>query len=575
VLALGACKPATVEVMRGGSSGEIPIPNGPPPLGGGGGPVDVGPIIEPGDPGAGDVQFVIRADEQNGAISPYIYGSNRAENANEDRPGVIRLGGNRWTTYNWENNASNAGSDYCFISDGYLGGGESPGGAVKGTVEIAKSISAGAVVTIPIVDYVAADKNGMLVNGSCDPDNSEPYKNNLLLPNLNNYISTRFKRNYPTRPGGGGFPSTPVLGDADVFQDEFVNWLRWAVPGATVFFDLDNEPDLWADTHAEIHPNKATYAEVVDKNRIYAESIKTIWPEVKILGPVSYGWSGFESLQDAPDEGTHGNFLDFYLKQMKQAETNVGYRLVDFLDLHWYPEALGSGQLIRDSSGIGDLDPLVEARIQAPRSLWDETYSEDSWIAQWSTLGPIKLIPRMKQKIADNYPGTKLAFTEWNFGGGRHISGGIAAADVLGIFGREGVGLASYFWFVGYKDFGDEEFIGAALRVYRNFDGNGATFGDTSLKATTSDRVGSSIYASLSSAKPNQVVLVAINKKNVETRAAITLAHSKRFSKADVYTLTASGGAQLVKKNSLPAVDTNAFNYRMPPRSASVLAPEP
>ena len=33
---------------------------------------------------------------------------------------INRLGGNRWTAYNWENNASNAGSDYNHQSDNYL-----------------------------------------------------------------------------------------------------------------------------------------------------------------------------------------------------------------------------------------------------------------------------------------------------------------------------------------------------------------------------------------------------------------------------------------------------------------------
>jgi hypothetical protein len=45
-----------------------------------------------------------------------------------------RIGGNRWTAYNWETNASNAGSDYLYQNDTYLGGGSAPGGAVAGPV---------------------------------------------------------------------------------------------------------------------------------------------------------------------------------------------------------------------------------------------------------------------------------------------------------------------------------------------------------------------------------------------------------------------------------------------------------
>ena len=42
-------------------------------------------------------------------------------------------------------------------------------------------------------------------------------------------------------------------------------------------------------------------------------------------------------------------------------------------------------------------------------------------------------------KIAAHYPGTKLSISEYNYGAGGDISGGIAQADVLGVFGREGL----------------------------------------------------------------------------------------------------------------------------------------
>jgi hypothetical protein len=33
--------------------------------------------------------------------------------------------------------------------------------------------------------------------------------------------------------------------------------------------------------------------------------------------------------------------LEFYLAQMAVAEATTGHRLVDVLDVHWYPEATG------------------------------------------------------------------------------------------------------------------------------------------------------------------------------------------------------------------------------------------
>ena len=83
--------------------------------------------------------------------------------------------------------------------------------------------------------------------------------------------------------------------------------------------------------------------------------------------------------------------------------------------------------------------------MQAPRSLWDSTYFENSWIA--NSLGqtnPITLIPRLQAAVSQFYPGTKLSFTEYNYGGGDDVSGGIAQVDVLGQIGKNGMAACSW-----------------------------------------------------------------------------------------------------------------------------------
>ncbi len=67
-------------------------------------------------------------------ISPYIYGINFHSGVTGVPPLLTfdRDGGNRWTAYNWENNASNAGSDYLYESDNYLSSSNVPAEAVRG-----------------------------------------------------------------------------------------------------------------------------------------------------------------------------------------------------------------------------------------------------------------------------------------------------------------------------------------------------------------------------------------------------------------------------------------------------------
>ena len=74
---------------------------------------------------------------------------------------LARLGGNRWTAYNWETNASNAGADYRHQNDDYLGGGDVPGEAVRPHVAAAHAAGASMVVTVPMAGYVSADKSAV------------------------------------------------------------------------------------------------------------------------------------------------------------------------------------------------------------------------------------------------------------------------------------------------------------------------------------------------------------------------------------------------------------------------------
>jgi hypothetical protein len=289
-----------------------------------------------------------------------------------------------------------------------------------------------------------------------------------------------------------------------------------------------------------------------------------VWPEAKVTGFVSYGFTGYVSLQNAPDAAGKGDFIEYYLEQMKAAEATAGHRLIDYLDLHWYPEATGGGKRITGTDTSAD---SVTARVQAPRSLWDSSYQEQSWIVDDVLKAPIRLIPRINEKIAAHYPGTALAITEWNYGGGQDISGAVAVADVLGIFGSYGVAIGSY-WALG-----NETFANAAFRAYRNFDGAGAAFGDTSIHASSSDVPTATVYASIDSADPNRVVTVLINKAATAKTAGITIAHPTSFTSLSVYTLT-SAGANVVAGSAVPAVAENAFLYTMPPLSVSVLVPK-
>lgn len=492
------------------------------------------------------VQFEIDGGNRR-PISPFIYGTNQP---NWQRDGALytlaRWGGNRITAYNWENNASNAGVDWHNQNDAFLSKSDVPGEPIRLLVTDAYANNAAVIVTVPILGLVAADKQG---DGDVAQTSDYLHKR---------FIASQARKNLRFGP--------PDVLDARVFQDEFVNWLETTFPNSrrdpmrTIFYALDNEPELWPTTHARLHPDKTRYEEIVRLNVEYAAAIKAVAPKSLIFGPVSYGWQGFCTFQDAPD-AQQRDFLDFYLQQMREAQKKSGQRLLDVLDVHWYPEArAGTTRITGDEAGTA----VSAARIEAPRSLWDPHYLEDSWITKESIREPIQLLARLRKKIDKNYPGTRLAISEYYYGGGNDISGALAQADVLGIFGREGL-FAAALWHLGKTD---DRFIRAAFAMYRNYDGQGGAFGDVGLACKTTDPEHTSVYASVDAKQ--RVIIVAINKGLVPLLVEMRLRRTPATRFAAIYQLTADR-PQPTRINDTLVDPAGRLHCELPARSVSTL----
>ncbi len=121
------------------------------------------------------VNITINTTQDRTPISPYIYG------ANQDLQGVKhparRIGGNRMTGYNWENNASNAGSDWYHSSDNFIPSSMGipdsqanvPGIALTWFHDQSIAMGAYSAITLQMAGYVAKDKNGIVSESETAP----------------------------------------------------------------------------------------------------------------------------------------------------------------------------------------------------------------------------------------------------------------------------------------------------------------------------------------------------------------------------------------------------------------------
>ncbi len=509
----------------------------------------------------------VRANRHN--ISPLIYGvafasSNQLADLNSP---INRSGGNSETRYNWQLNAHNHAADYYFES--LRDSSTTPGASADDFVANSRNGGAAAMITVPMIGWapkLGSSGDGRLGSYSIAKYGPQTGNDWQWFPDAGNGISVT--NNTPITWNDPNDANVPVN---SVFQKNYVQHLKttWgaATNGGVKFYLMDNEHTLWQSTHQDVHPVGPTMQEIRDKFFDYATMVHTNDPNALICAPEEWGWPGyFYSGYDQqwsgknndynsthyPDRATNAgmDYMPWLLSQIHQHDTNTGVRLLDYFTLHCYPQEGSVG-----SSAVDAATALL--RNQSTRQFWDTNYVDPSWINN-----VIMLIPRMKNWVATNYPGTKVGITEYNWGADADMNGATAQADLLGIFGREGLDLATR-WVV--PDAGTPAYN--AFKMYRNYDGQKSTFGDLGGSATVPNPDSLVAFAAVRS-RDNALTVMAINKDLLNfTPATFAITNFPAATNAQVWQLRSNILSRLADislrgnllSNTLPAESITLF----------------
>lgn len=524
------------------------------------------------------LNYTINTNAVSGNISPYIYGANVLHNfpvsaVDNYYPGIPsrRFGGDRVTGYNWENNYSNGGSyvcdpgfpgdfNYCSPNDDALpyfhqlppGEYLSAGAVLKAFHNVSVDNQSYSLIQLPMAGYVSRDGNGYVTVAQSAPS---------------------FRWRKVVNEKGSPFTITPDTSDANIYVDEEINFLlqTYGSSGSSAGvkgYEMDNEPDIWyADgiqngyetgTHPRIFPQPLRVDTFLAKSKELSRTIKRMDPGAETFGPAFANYAGYYNLHSAPDwgnySGTYPRFVEAYLGKMKEYSQAENKRLLDVFTFHWYSQIDGV------DSDLNTPD-VVQKRLQAPRSLWDDTFVEDSWITQYVTLGqPIRQIPDLQDAIDGYYPGTRIGLTEWRFGTGNNISTGIATADALGIFGKYNVYFATFFEKL-------EGYAKSAFMLYRNYDNNNGKFGSKRIYSYCDDVAGTSVYASLNE-NNSELHIIALNKTNQTIEGHFSVSGNLAFNSTVQAFGFFDGNPSVTSLGSSEIYNNNQFTYNIPALSA-------
>jgi hypothetical protein len=466
-----------------------------------------------------------------GTISPLIRGVSGDVDVAYLRDAGITVnswGGNPSSRFNYlSGHFWNAGLDWEYRNTNYGASGD----AVAGFIGESQQGGAAVRLAVPTLGWIAKNDDNdtcsfPTTGGGCGDDG----RANCEKPG---------DRADPNR---ANIPSTPEMVQA---------WVQRLVGQGLgpQFIAMDNEPDLWGSTHYDVHPDCPTYEEILDKYIDYSTAMRAAAPDAKLLGPVMCCWYTYWNTAPGPNDGGDKDFLAWFLAHVRDHDQQAGGRSLDAVDLHYYPQS----DVFNDR-----VDPETSARrLRSTRSLWDPTYTDESWINT-----EINFIPRMKDTIAKSYPDTPLGITEWNFGADGTMNGALAIADVLGIYGREGVYMANYWRSPKAQSPGY-----FAFKMFGNYDDAGSSFTGTAVATTTPfEDIGS--YASLDPATGHLKVML-INKDPAKTADLHVDLGSFSASSASLYRYSTADATAIGHETVTPA--GHGVDVSLPAYSISLL----
>ncbi len=264
--------------------------------------------------------ITVNAAEGKLPVSPYIYGKNNNFSTvfgTPTTPEDIRLykeaglrftrenGGNNATKYNWRRKISGHPDWYNNV---YSHDWDYASQTIQSNIPTMQTMWA-----FQLIGRVASNKNNNFNDWS--------------------YNKSQWWSGVAQNLAGGGQLNPSILdhwfaaGGVGLNKDNFRYW------------SMDNEPEIWNGTHDDVMPVQLSASAFVDKYIEVAKKARQKFPDIKLTGPVPanewqwYKWSN-ETLKI---NGTYYCWLEYFIKRLADEQKSSGIRLLDVLDIHWYP----------------------------------------------------------------------------------------------------------------------------------------------------------------------------------------------------------------------------------------------
>jgi len=367
-------------------------------------------------------------------------------------------------------------------------------------------------------------------------------------------------------PGGGGDALTegnPALylanSTPEISTAILDHWIKPANLGLDRsqfrYWNMDNEPEIWEGTHDDVMPVQLPAEQFMQRYFAYAKAARARYPEIKLVGPVPANeWQWFNWPGGITADGRSYPWLEYFIKRIAEEQVRTGIRLLDVLDIHYYPGTSNPADVVQLHRTFFD-ETYVHPEANGVKTVnggWDPSINREyifvrceQWLDQY--LGPGHGVTFGVSEIGLQLTNAPLA-SVWY-------------ASMLGEFMKHGVEIFTpWTWQPGMWE---------VLHLFSRYNRS------TSVRAVSDDETMVSAYATIDPHSGNTTV-VLVNRELTASRATtVSLANlpmpNGNYATLQLANLPASETFVSHASNALAsgtvAVAGNQFSITLPPLS--------
>ena len=116
------------------------------------------------------------------------------------------------------------------------------------------------------------------------------------------------------------------------------------------YWNMDNEVEIWSSTHDDVMPTQPTAEAFLQLYFAVAKKARALYPGIKLTGPVSpneWQWYNWNNTTVTGTDGKQYSWLEYFIKRISEEEQSSGVRLLDVIDLHFYPGSSTASDVVQ------------------------------------------------------------------------------------------------------------------------------------------------------------------------------------------------------------------------------------